>query len=75
MKIKAKVSFCGAFSMAAGETRVCNNQVLVADLLRAGYAVIVDEPEPVKPKRAEPEPEPAAIEKKPAKKRSTKKAG
>lgn len=69
MKIKAKVSFCGAFSMAAGEVRTCNDIALVTDLLRAGYVDEIDEPvpEPVK------EPAPAAVEKKPAKKRTTKK--
>ena len=71
MKIKAKVSFCGAFSMAAGEVRTCNDIALVTDLLRAGYVDEIDEPVQ-KPVKA-PAKEPAAVEKKPAKKRTVKK--
>ena len=69
MKIKAKVSFCGAFSMAAGETRVCNDQALVADLLRAGYVEVHDKPAPEK------KPTPTADEKKPVRKKTVKKEG
>ena len=37
MKIKAKISFCGKLSMGMGEVRDCDDEAVVADLLRAGY--------------------------------------
>lgn len=40
MLIKAKISFAGIETMAAGETREVSEEV-AADLLRAGYAVEV----------------------------------
>lgn len=66
MKIKAKVSFCGAFSMSPGEVRECNDVAILHDLFRAGYAEEVREQ-----KKPEPE-QPAAATKR---KRTTKKAG
>ena len=65
MKIKAKVSFCGAFSMSPGEVRECNDVALLHDLFRAGYIEEV-------PEAKKPAPAPA---KAPAKKRTSKKAG
>lgn len=40
MLVKAKISFAGTETMAAGETREVSEEV-AADLLRAGYAVEV----------------------------------
>lgn len=37
MKIKAKTSFCGILTMSKGEIREYNNEVVLADLLKAGY--------------------------------------
>ena len=37
MKVRAKVSFAGAFSMYKGEVRECNDDVTLLDLLQAGY--------------------------------------
>lgn len=37
MKIKAKTNFCGTLTMAKGETLECNNEVVLRDLLNAGY--------------------------------------
>lgn len=47
MKIKALVSFSGAFSMYKGETKECNDKVILQDLLQAGYVEEVKE----KPKK------------------------
>lgn len=38
MLIKAKVSFAGLVSMGIGEIREVNNEEVVHDLLKAGYA-------------------------------------
>lgn len=37
MKVKALVSFAGAFSMYKGEEKECNDKVILQDLLKAGY--------------------------------------
>lgn len=37
MKIKAKISFCGALCMTQGEVKECNDDVVLQDLLQAGY--------------------------------------
>jgi hypothetical protein len=47
MKIKAMVSFSGAFSMYEGEIKECNDKVILQDLLQAGYVEEVKE----KPKK------------------------
>ncbi|MCO1599831.1 hypothetical protein [Desulfosporosinus nitroreducens] len=37
MKIKALVSFAGAFSMHKGEVKECSDKATLQDLLKAGY--------------------------------------
>lgn len=37
MKVKALVSFAGAFSMGRGEERECSDKAILSDLLQAGY--------------------------------------
>ncbi len=37
MKIKALVSFAGAFSMHKGEVKECNDKDILNDLLSCGY--------------------------------------
>jgi len=37
MKIKALVSFSGAFSMYKGEIKECSDNAILQDLLQAGY--------------------------------------
>lgn len=37
MKVKALVSFAGAFSMYEGEEKECSNKAILQDLLKAGY--------------------------------------
>jgi len=37
MKIKALVSFSGAFSMYKGEIKECSDKAILQDLLQAGY--------------------------------------
>lgn len=37
MKVKALVSFVGAFSMYKGEEKECNDEVILLDLLKARY--------------------------------------
>ena len=66
MKIKAKVSFSGIISMARGSVRECDDEFVLANLLRAGYVEEVKEgPEVEAPKQ------PKAA----ARKRTSKKAG
>lgn len=43
MKIKALVSFSGAFSMYKGEVRDYDNKIILNDLLLAGYVEEVKE--------------------------------
>lgn len=50
MRIKALVSFSGALSMRIGEEREYDNEVILSDLLQAGY---IDEIKPEKTKKAE----------------------
>lgn len=47
MKIKALVSFSGAFSMSKGEIRECDDKVILQDLLQVEYIEEVKE----KPKK------------------------
>lgn len=44
MKVKALVSFSGAFSMYKGEVRECDNKEILQDLFQAGYVEKVEEP-------------------------------
>ena len=54
MKIKAKISFCGALSMGKGEVREYSDEAVLSDLLRAGYVEEVEEmPEGETPREAE----------------------
>lgn len=48
MKIKALVSFSGAFSMYKGEIKECNDKVILQDLLHAKYVEEVKEEKPKK---------------------------
>jgi len=43
MKIKALVSFSGAFSMYKGEIKECSDNAILQDLLQAGYVEEVKE--------------------------------
>lgn len=43
MKVKALVSFVGKVTMAASEVREIKDEVIVKDLLRAGYVEVVEE--------------------------------
>lgn len=54
MKVKAKISFCGALTMAKGETLPIDDNKVVDDLIEAGYVEVVEEKEP----KSEPEKEP-----------------
>ena len=54
MKIKAKTNFCGALTMAKGETRECSDETVLTDLLRAGYVEEVKEDPAEKKPRASP---------------------
>lgn len=42
MKIRALTSFCGALTMAKNEVLDCDNEVIVQDLLSAGYVEAVE---------------------------------
>lgn len=44
MKVRALVSFSGAFSMCKGEVKECNNEFVLQDLLNAKYIEKVDKP-------------------------------
>ncbi|HHX61739.1 MAG TPA: hypothetical protein GX707_13690 [Epulopiscium sp.] len=48
MKIKALVSFSGAFSMYKGEISECNDKAILRDLLQAKY---IEEVKEIKPKK------------------------
>lgn len=37
MKVKALVSFTGAFSMYKGEIKECSDEIILQDLLDCGY--------------------------------------
>ena len=39
MKVRAKISFCGAVSMAANEERDIPQSEVLSDLLSAGYVI------------------------------------
>lgn len=43
MKVRALVSFAGAFSMFKGEEKECNNEIILRDLLEAKYVEKVSE--------------------------------
>ncbi|MDU5108891.1 MAG: hypothetical protein E6248_00475 [Clostridium sp.] len=42
MKVKALVSFAGAFSMYKGEVKECSDKAILQDLLKAGYVEKVE---------------------------------
>lgn len=65
MKIKALTSFAGSLTMGKGQVMECDDEVVLQDLLKAGYIERVDEPK-------EPE-EPQENEEPPAKKSGRKK--
>lgn len=44
MQVRAKVNFSGLISMTKGEERELNNELLLKDLLRAGYVEEVAAP-------------------------------
>lgn len=48
MKVKALVSFSGAFSMYKGEIKECSDKAILQDLLQAGY---IEEIKSEKPKK------------------------
>lgn len=50
MRIKALTSFCGALSMGKGQEMEYDNEVVLQDLLQAGY--IEQVPENETPKRS-----------------------
>lgn len=43
MLVRAKVSFAGTFSMHKGEVKECNDEVVLQDLLKAGYIEEVEQ--------------------------------
>lgn len=43
MKVRAKISFCGAVSMAANEERDIPQSEVLSDLLSAGYVIPASE--------------------------------
>lgn len=47
MRVKALIGFGGAFSMYKGEVKECNNNVILQDLLKAGYVEEVRELETI----------------------------
>lgn len=62
MKIRALKSFSGALSMAAGDVTNCNREDVVKDLVKAGYAEIVEENAQVAPVQPETPQESEALE-------------
>ena len=48
MKVRAIISFAGAFSMGRGEEKECSDKAILQDLLQAGY---IEEVKTEKPKR------------------------
>ena len=48
MQVRAKVNFSGLISMTKGEERELDNELLLKDLLKAGY---IEEVAPVQPKK------------------------
>lgn len=48
MKIRALVSFAGAFSMYKGEVRECSDKATLQDLLRAKYVELAEDEKPKK---------------------------
>lgn len=48
MKVKALVSFAGAFSMHKGEVKECNDKDILQDLLSCGYIEEVKKKKKVK---------------------------
>lgn len=51
MKVRAVISFAGAFSMGRGEVRECSDKAILSDLLQAGYVEEVKEEQ--KPEKSE----------------------
>ena len=72
MKIMATKSFCGPLCMSKGEIREVTDKALLADLLRAGYAVEIGEPAKAEAPKAE-KPEPVERKKAEAPKRGSRK--
>lgn len=58
MKVKAITSFSGVVSMSAGEVREISDLPLATDLIRAGYAVDLDEAKKAAEKKSAPEEQP-----------------
>jgi len=52
MKIKALVSFSGAFSMFKGEVRECGDKAILSDLLQAKYVEEVKAEKKTEPTKA-----------------------
>lgn len=77
MKIKALLSLTGAVTMHPGEERTVSNET-GQDLVQAGLAICLDEPEPAEePKeevKEEPMEEPKAKQKPPKEKAAAKEA-
>jgi len=53
MKVKALVSFSGAFSMHKGEIKECSDKAVLQDLLNAGYIEKVEESKKESKKKVE----------------------
>lgn len=51
MKVQAKISFAGAFSMYKGQVLECSDNVILQDLLSCGYIEEVTEKQDIKPKK------------------------
>lgn len=47
MKVKALISFVGAFSMVSGEIRECSDEATLQDLLQAGYVEKIEDKEKI----------------------------
>lgn len=48
MKVRALISFAGAFSMYIGEEKECSDPAILQDLLQAGYVEKVEKSKKVK---------------------------
>lgn len=74
MKVKALTNFAGAVCMVSGETRNITDEVLVKDLIGAGYVEAVEEQK----EAGQPDSggaQDTAQEKEPAESRQTKRSG
>lgn len=52
MKVRAKTSFAGAFSMFKGQVLECDDNVILQDLLSCNYIEEVQDETESKPKKA-----------------------